>query len=610
LIRQIVNGHWFALLDVVLVLASGAVWMLSPEVGPWIILIALLPWGLRLIAGKFPFQRTRFDWLLLVFLMTAWVAFWAAYDRISAWNKVWLIVMAVLLYYALASQPKQNFAWISFILFGIGVGVSVYFFLTHDFTGDPAGLAARWMNIRPGFGWRAVHHGYISGVVVITTFYSLYGIWELRKIFSRGLLIFLSLLILPGLGIIIGAFILTLSRGIWLAIAGVVGAWVLWKVLSPLKPGVVPLKWVFPVAVLMCLCGLVAFAFIGPARLGESVTQSEYGGNTRSELFLRGAYFLEEYPILGGGLNAFPGLYSHYLLVIPRFYFVNSYNLFLDVGIEQGLIGGLAFLLVYIGSVWFGSQAVIKAQSPGMRLLNWLSLSALIVAMVHGMLYDYLYNGAGAFLLFLPAGVSMNSMLHSPGEDEERPAEPSATSKERNIRIRFLILATAGLLILILVLNVRKVQSIWYANLGAVQMAQVELMGFPTGQWTDPNIVPSLEAAEDSLLTSLQFDPANRTANHRLGLISMLQADFESASRHLETAHKKAPGHRGIIKSLGYCYVWLGDLDRAQSLLSEIPEANDELGVYAWWWNIQGRDDLSEKASLVISRLRSSDIQP
>jgi hypothetical protein len=30
----------------------------------------------------------------------------------------------------------------------------------------------------------------------------------------------------------------------------------------------------------------------------------------------------------------------------------------------------------------------------------------------------------------------------------------------------------------------------WHANLGAVQMSKVELMGFPTGQWMDSEIVP------------------------------------------------------------------------------------------------------------------------
>jgi hypothetical protein len=71
----------------------------------------------------------------------------------------------------------------------------------------------------------------------------------------------------------------------------------------------------------------------------------------------------------------------------------------------------------------------------------------------------------------------------------------------------------------------------------------------------------------------------------------MLRTDFDAAVGYLEVANKYAPGHRGIIKSLGYCYVWLGDFDNAQRLLAEIPEASEELGIYVWWWG-ESRTDL------------------
>jgi hypothetical protein len=56
---------------------------------------------------------------------------------------------------------------------------------------------------------------------------------------------------------------------------------------------------------------------------------------------------------------------------------------------------------------------------------------------------------------------------------------------------------------------------------------------------------------------------------------------------------------------LGYDYVWLGQFDRAASLLARIPEAGDELGVYAWWWGTQGREDLAERAAQMAVRLES-----
>jgi lipopolysaccharide biosynthesis regulator YciM len=162
----------------------------------------------------------------------------------------------------------------------------------------------------------------------------------------------------------------------------------------------------------------------------------------------------------------------------------------------------------------------------------------------------------------------------------------------------------------LIVINFNRLRAAWQADLGAVQMAKVELAGFPTNQWTEASILPKLDQAGVLLRSALEADSNNRTANHRLGLISMLQGDFHSATSYLEKAYQKAPHHRGIVKSLGYSYAWLGNTEKALFFLSKIPEAKDELGVYVWWWDTQGRDDLSISASQQEARLKSQTYQP
>jgi hypothetical protein len=71
-----------------------------------------------------------------------------------------------------------------------------------------------------------------------------------------------------------------------------------------------------------------------------------------------------------------------------------------------------------------------------------------------------------------------------------------------------------------------------------------------------------------------------------------------------------APEHRGVTKSLGYCYMWLGEFDQAQGILTQIPEAYTELDVYIWWWHVHGRDDLADKASAMLTRLEAKTSQP
>jgi tetratricopeptide (TPR) repeat protein len=304
-----------------------------------------------------------------------------------------------------------------------------------------------------------------------------------------------------------------------------------------------------------------------------------------------------DFPITGGGLTAFPGLYSYYMLGIPFLNVLNSHNLFLDVTIEQGLPGGLVFLTIYLLSIWETAAALARARSSRANTFARLVLFGLIVACVHGLVDDYLYNGHGTALCLALPGLAA-------ALQPERRTNPSRVD-----RYRTSVMIVAGLAG-VSMMSLLGARATWYSNLGAVQMAKVVLVGFPTDQWTDIATLPALAPAEDSFYSALQMDAADRTANQRLGLIFLLRRDFSAAAQHLELALREAPGHRGIIKALGYSYVWLGEIDKGVLLLSEIPEAREELDVYQWWWRTDGRNDLSEKAGLAHQQLDLHLVEP
>jgi O-antigen ligase len=599
LLRRIVSNHWFALADLFLVILSGLLWIFRQEIGILpIIAIALIPWAVRLLAGLVPFRRTPIDWLVALFLVTAWVGYWAAYDREAAAGKAWLIVLAVLLFYALAAQPQENLEWVCALFYCIGLGVSIYFFLTQDFVALPRKVEfvnrmGRWItDVTPRLGWNPIHPNYVAGVAAITTPFILYPAERLAKrrtLFSTFLLVF----IIAGLGVTLTAVLMATSRGVIMAIASAFGLWIMWRIIdlngSRLR---LSREAVFPSLVLICLCAVVLFLYAGPAKSGSAFSdQYFYGTGSRGELFERSLYLLSDFPFTGGGLGAFPGLYSYYMLGIPNFNVPNSHNLFLDVGIEQGWIGGLSFLIIFLTSIWFIAREIVKSNSSKARIFYWLTFFALVIAFVHGLVDDYLYNGNGTILALALPGIAM------------------ATQKEvsqKSHRINYYLLSSVALVLAgFFIVNLNRIRSAWYADLGAVQVAKVELADFPTNQWTDPSILPHLDQADVSLHTALQIDPANRTANHRLGLISMLQGDFHSASTYLEKANQVAPNHRGITKSLGYCYAWSGNIDKAQLFLDKIPEAKTELDTYVWWWGVQGRPDLAQKASIISSKLET-----
>lgn len=591
--REVVKSQWFALVDFLLVFVGGAIWIFKPEFGLWSILIALLPWVLRIISGDFPFRLTSFDWLIAVFLATAWVGYWASYDGTAAWSKVWLIVVAVLLYYSLASQPQENLVWVSGVFFCLGVGVSIYFFLTHDFVSLPRKLKfvndiGLWiMAVRPQLSWTPIHPNYIAGVIAITVPFVFYPAWKLSKNIKAIIILFYGLVAI-GLGLSLFAFVMATSRGVVMAVVSAGGVWLLWKVFhsrwSNLRFGS---EAVFPSLILLYLLVIIIFLYLGPARSGSNVAgQDQFGSDSRSVLFSRSVYFLKDFPFTGGGLGSFPGLFSQYVLNIPFYSLPNAHNVFLDVFIEQGLFGGLAYLLMYMGGIWMATRAVAKMQSVEMQIFGWLGLFALVIAFVHGMVDDYLYYKDGAMLSLFLVGIGSNM--------SDETSKPNTT---------IILLFAIAVLFFGPLLNLNMIRSSWYANIGAVEMAKVELMDFPVNKWVGAKHVPELTTAETSLLSSLQFDPHNQTANYRLGLISLARQDFPSARDYLLEAYHQSPRHRGIIKSLGYCYVWLGDMENARLFLKNIPEAKIELDAYVGWWGTQGRGDLSGNAAVMSSEL-------
>jgi len=289
------------------------------------------------------------DVLVAFFLLTAWAGFWAAYDRELAWIKVWFVGLAVLLYFSFTTQPEENLASISIMFFILGVSVSLYYFITYDFVSVPrklevVNIVGRWfMTFRPVTLWKPIHPNYVAGVVAITTPFIFYPVILIRGYAFRYKTV-IYFFILLGLAFTGGALVMATSRGVILAILSGMVAWILWWLwsLDSIR-NLINVERVFPVSLILFLVVTVVLLYVGPARWSGAIADANYYGNgTRGELASRSLYLLLAFPFTGGGLGSFPGLYSSYLLDIPFYYLPNSHNLFLDVAIEQGLLGGLA----------------------------------------------------------------------------------------------------------------------------------------------------------------------------------------------------------------------------------------------------------------------------
>jgi O-antigen ligase len=596
--RKTVTSRRFALADLILVLMCCVTWYFWPRIGGWLVIIAIIPWFARTLVRFPPVRSTKIDPVLLVFFITAITSVWATYDMNTGWAKFWLILGSLLLYYALAGQPKVNLWTVVGLMVFIGAGVAVYYLLAHDWQTQSADVqwiyraGMWWMSARPVTISRAIHPNIAGGLIAMfLPFCIALGMRAWRK-----QSIFISLFVLiTGLISIVG-LIMTSSRGAWIALTIGLGIWSLWG-LSGYLEGMFSTERRIIYGLTM-LIALVMGSFVvlqypgGIVGLAGSLPGSE-SAISRLEIASHTLKLIADFPFTGGGLASFPGLYSQYMIITPFFLFSYSHNMYLDFALEQGAIGLIAYIIVLGVSFWQ------LGRGKRFRKLRWAIFASLMVVVIHGFVDDPLYGVQGTPFLFLLSGITVAVTRSSKPREEEG----TLVRLRWKTWLRNGIVVGLPLLVFVTFALGRTVLAIWHANLGAVSMARIELLDFPSGKWQEePNLVvlgPAINAFEKSL----RLDDLNFTALYRMGMIAQQARNFELAKSYLEPAYLVDPKHRGVGKVLGYCYVWLGEFDRAAQLLSMIPEARQELEAYTGWWERQGREDLSAHAEQMVGLL-------
>jgi O-antigen ligase len=614
LIKTLVNNEKFYIADFVTALISGAIWILMPQVGGWPILIALLPCLVRLRYGIFSLPNGLFLLGILIYLITAVVGYRVSFDSSAAQSKFWAIISSVFLCYAIANQPRRLAGWLAGIFFALGVFASLYFFSTHNFVDEPRRIAAIntigawWMVIRPSLSLPAVHPNYIAGISAIT---SLFGVYPLFRILRRRQWSLKLGGIIIGFVIVFSALIASTSRGVWMAIVVSTGIYFLYFFLRRLQSyRIGKAARLFPAVVLLYLLFVVILVYKGPAQFASDPgIPSNYGTDSRAELLERGFELLADFPVTGSGLGSFAGLYSYYILSIPFFYLPNSHNIFLDVSIEQGILAGVAFVSLFLGSIWAVSRRLVEELSLDRRIFLWLTLFALVIAVIHEMVDDYLYYGKGAILSLILVGTAIYAIRNDGDRRLSSVAQPikHVIRFFQNPRKLPAFLTIVGLIIFvgIGVYQIKAFRAIWYSNLGALRLARYDLTGFLESGPGEAKNSSDLALAESAFYKAVALDPDNFTAHHRLGLIAMRRKDYHKASEYLVSAYRLNPNHRGAIKNLGYTYVWLSEYEKAGEFFQQIPEASDELEVYSWWWETQGDCNLAMQAKQMAEYLSS-----
>lgn len=507
---------------------------------------------------KHPIRDSTLDAPLLLFLLSALLGVWSAYDRIAALERFAVLVVAVGLYFLLTWHVRQVHRSASalpprgmVVLVVCSVAMTVIWMITFA--------------MAPQRGSNA--HTLAAVTEMILPFAGTLIVYLARRNEIQRALAVLSfaVFLIAGLAFA-GAFSTLLCLGIVSIAAGCIALFSRSRFVSFLLS---PQVWLAFALAILAFASIANWNFAElesvAARVALFFSQNDF---PRSELFANILYLLRDYAFTGGGLGNFPMVYAIYGQLLHVYYFPHAHNIFLQVWMEQGLVGLLAWawlLFAFYARLW-----------QQRAHLNWLAAGAVAsvsATLLHGMWDAPLYYADWTLVLgFVPMGMAMGAM-------------PPVVREQSHHHKRNTLLA-AGALVAVGVtalLNRSTLGGMWFANMGSLTQTQIELGAYQFPARAIPIVRRTTDEtqARTSFETALQWDANNVTALQRLGMLAFAHGEYDKAQTYLEKALPRAPEDWRTWQLLGDVYLAQGRDEDAYALWSRVRDAPSKLEVEA-----------------------------
>ena len=539
------------------------------------------------IPSPCPTRLVPFILPLVLFLGSALLGLLVAYDRQSAWARFWWVIAGLVLGIAVLLAPdevplsrRRKLSPLRLVFGVLPTAIVAYFLLTNDWSQrvgkvpylDSAMLwFMQWQPQQPG---RTLDANAFGGV--LAAFLPLQvAAWrgEPRSTIRR-------LAVAPLVGVSAAGLLLSASRGAWLALALVSIVWGAWRLLRRLQPMRRPVLTQIGQHYMLVSC-LVVLLAVGSASIASPVAGQILSGALslrpdRLDVWRNSLDLARDYPLTGLGLSGFEMAYSSYVLLVHVPYYYHAHSLLLDIQLQQGILGLLAFVWLVATSVW-----------PGRRDSAWgpAALAATGVVLLHGLADDafYGYGGTATVLLFVPLALAFRSRAEGDTCRRGRDAMGPVTTRLQSAAVPVLVL------ILPIALLAPAARSALEANLGAhlQTRAELPLAGRPGWELQDKvrrGLETDLGPAVSRYRAALAIDPANATANRRLGQIELSLGQYEAAHAHLLAAYAADSGQRATRQLLGESYALRGQTDDAAELWQSIDYGQGQLETRRVWY--------------------------
>ncbi len=494
-------------------------------------------------------RATRFtiDWQIIPFALSAVFGVLIAYNQPTATARFALIMIGVAIYLVCANAtatPTRSI--LRALLIALPTLITIYFVLTNDWAKSSNKLPL--LNALPALmgGWPQFNPNVVGGSLAMLLPLQ----WKALEHQPRAIKFGLIALTLIGL-------VLSLTRGAWLALGLIGGLWFAWRFLNQrvsesANQRRIRLVWLRGVLIFGVVAGVVLLGTpLGDRLLGL--------GGDRTHIWRNSLALVGDYPFTGFGLGSFEMAYSSYALLTHVGHTVHAHNLWLNVWLEQGLLGFVALIGLVVNALW------ARTDSSGWRLA---ALASLGIILIHTLFDDpfYGYGGPLISLVFIPLGLLKRN---------------SAAGPARAIWA----LALIGVVIALVLPQGRAALE---ANLGALDQTRAELSVY---HWPEVELQDVLRevggvelgSAIGHYQAALVLDATSAAANRRLGQIELARGEIEAACAHLQQANASAE-QRATRQLLGECYALRGEVEQAVELWRTIDLSQGQLYAREWWY--------------------------
>ncbi len=511
------------------------------------------------ISSKIPFFLP-----LTLFFLSGIVGVWSSYSPGNSLVKFLLITSGILLYAATVVLRGENhlLTMLTWIFLTASALLALYFTTQYNFPIHPSKFnvlnqfGVQLRRLLPQLQLFNLERDVVVGILEIAlplNIAAIIDVWTHKHRISISLTITL-LIILFGL-------LMTSSMRSLIALVTVASIALAAYLVIKFRERIA--IWVL-VAVILA-AGILVFILLNFSNLSSAQISGRI--DSQIDLNLRTWQLIQSYFFTGSGLDVFSMVLSSYNLLIHVPFAAHAENTFLQIWIEQGLLGFIAF-------IWFVCAFYVWVWNHRNHL-NELAIGALAATttmLFHDMIDVRLYSTIALPLMFLPIGLTVAST-------ENLPVQTLSKIWNRQRIIGAFIIILSGL-----VLGWNLIISAWYTNLGSVSQTRLELSQykFPYQLAEYTRREADYSKIELYFRQALAVDPCNIPANQRLAMLALEREEYVSAIKLLKKAYARNSSDPVTLQLLGATYLGRGCFDEAYTFWSRLPDAPKKLELEAW----------------------------